>query len=61
MDRVALVGVCWFAFWTVVGVIAGRLLETPGFGGIYGFVFALLTTFLWPWVLPSALQDWMDD
>jgi hypothetical protein len=25
-----------------------------------GFVFALLATFSWPWVLPSIIDDWMD-
>jgi hypothetical protein len=60
MDRVALVAICWFAFWVVVGVVLGRYLEMPGFGGIYGFVFALVSVFAWPWVLPNWLLDWMD-
>ena len=60
MDRVALVAICWFAFWTTVGVVLGRYMEMPGFGGIYGFGFALVSVFAWPWVLPNRLQDWMD-
>jgi hypothetical protein len=58
-DRVALVGVIWFAFWTIVGMIIGRVLDTPGTWTIAGFVFGLVTVFTWPWVLPRRLDDWM--
>jgi hypothetical protein len=60
MDRVALVAICWFAFWTIVGTITGRLLEIPGTFTVVGFVFALLTVFVWPWILPESLERWMD-
>jgi hypothetical protein len=60
MDRVAFVAVCWFAFWTSMGVLAGRLLETPGTWTVAGFVFALVSVFAWPWILPEALNRWMD-
>jgi hypothetical protein len=61
MDRVALVAFCWFAFWTGMGTLVGRLLDTPGTFIIVGFVFALATVFAWPWVLPERLQRWMED
>jgi hypothetical protein len=60
MDRVALVAICWFAFWIVAGVVLGRYLEMPGFGGIYGFIFALVTGFAWPRGSPHRPPAWMD-
>jgi hypothetical protein len=61
MDRVALVGFLWFVFWTSAGSILGRILEMPGVLTVAGFLFALVSLFAWPWVLPSRLQDWMDE
>ena len=61
MDRVALLAFIWFVFWTTVGVIIGRWLETPGFWTVGGFVFALLTVLIWPYILPNRLLDWMDE
>jgi hypothetical protein len=59
MDRVAFVAICWFAFWTVAGWVLGRVLEVPGTFTVGGFIFALLTVFAWPWVLPERLNRWM--
>jgi hypothetical protein len=59
-DRVALVTVCWLGFWTAVGWVAGRLLETPGTFVAVGFFFAIVTIFAWPWVLPDRLNEWMN-
>ena len=59
-DRVALVGVCWFVFWTGMGSLAGRLLETPGTWTVAGFAFALVSVFAWPWILPEWLNNWME-
>jgi hypothetical protein len=28
---------------------------------VLGFIFALLATPSWPWVMPEAVNDWMDD
>ena len=61
MDRVALVAVCWFVGWTAAGSIVGRLLEVPGTITVCGFIFALLTVFAWPWVLPERLKRWMSE
>ena len=61
MDRVAFVTICWFVFWTSVGVVAGRLLEIPGTWTVAGFMFALVSVFLWPMILPERLNRWMDD
>jgi hypothetical protein len=30
-------------------------------GAIGGFVFALLTTFAWPWILPDFVWNWLDE
>jgi hypothetical protein len=61
MNRVPLVALCWFAFWTGAGAILGRVLETPGTYTVLGFVFALLSMFAWPWILPDRLNEWMDE
>ena len=29
-------------------------------GVVNGFVFGVATTFLWPWLLPRAVDDWID-
>jgi hypothetical protein len=42
------------------GAIIGRLLDTPGTFTFGGFLFALVTMFAWPWILPERLNDWMD-
>ena len=60
MDRVAFVTICWFVFWTGGGVILGRILDIPGTITVSGFIFALVTVFAWPWVLPERLNRWMD-
>ena len=59
MDRVALVALLWFAFWTSAGDAIGYWFKTPGTGLVLGFIFALITVVSWPWVLPEALDDWM--
>jgi len=61
VNRVAIVAICWFVFWTAVGSGIGRLLDTPGTYTVAGFVFALVTVFAWPFILPHRLQDWMED
>jgi hypothetical protein len=60
MDRVAFVTICWFVFWTGAGILLGRYLEVPGTFTVTGFIFALLTVFAWPWILPESLNRWMD-
>ena len=60
MDRVALVACLWFAAWIAGGAELAKLMfSAPLSGSIWGFVLALLTVFLWPWVMPRALEDWM--
>jgi putative effector of murein hydrolase LrgA (UPF0299 family) len=60
MDRVALVAVLWFLGWIVAGAELAKLMfNAPLSGSIWGFVLALLTVFLWPWVMPRSLDDWM--
>jgi hypothetical protein len=59
MDRVALVAWVWFLGWIAIGDGAGRLLGMPGTGMVLGFIVALLTIFVWPWLLPRFIDDWM--
>jgi hypothetical protein len=62
MDRVAIVALGWFALWIALGTSCGALLfSSPGTGSVLGFFFALLATPSWPWVMPEAVNDWMDD
>jgi hypothetical protein len=60
MDRVALVACCWFVLWTGLGVVFGKLVGTPGTGTLLGFFFALFSTFAWPWIMPAAINTWMN-
>ena len=60
-DRVAFVGMFWFALWIGLGDAVGHLFRTPGTGMVTGFMVALATVLLWPWVLPRSLDDWMHD
>jgi hypothetical protein len=60
MDRVALVAWCWFAVLIGLGVALGKLFGTPGTGALLGFFFALFGTFTWPWLMPEAVNTWMD-
>jgi hypothetical protein len=59
-NRVVLFLTFWLAVWIGVGAAIGALFGTPGTGAVDGFVFAIVTTFLWPWIMPSALDQWMD-
>jgi hypothetical protein len=60
MDRVAVVAWLWFATWIIAASqLSGLVFNAPGSGVIWGFILALLTVFLWPWVMPRALEDWM--
>lgn len=61
MDRVAIVGMLWFVFWIGAGDAVGHLFQTPKTGMVFGFVLAICTVVLWPWVLPQSLDDWMHD
>jgi len=31
-----------------------------GTGAVCGFLFAVLSTFLWPWIVPDLIDNWMD-
>jgi len=60
MNRIPLVLGFWFALWTTMGFLVGRALETPGIYTTAGVVFALLSIFLWPFIFPERLQDWIE-
>lgn len=60
-DRVVILLTLWLAFWMGVGAGVGHLFFFTLWTGVAnGFVFAVLSTFLWPWILPQAIDDWMD-
>jgi len=66
LRRVALVAGLWFVFWMAIGAVIGGLLSKTGqtSEGIYSGFFngawwALLTSFAWPWFMPSAVDRWM--
>jgi hypothetical protein len=66
LRRVAFVAALWFVFWMAAGAVIGGLLSKPGLAieGIYSGIFnggwlALLTSFVWPWFMPSAVDRWM--
>ena len=64
MNRTVFVAFCWFVVWTSAGGAVGKLLEIYGggvSGSVYGFLFALMTTFAWPWILPDFIWSWMDE
>lgn len=59
-DRVAIVGVCWFVLWTVLGGAVGGAFAAPGTGSIAGFFLGLAAMIAWPWILPKRINRWMD-
>lgn len=61
MNRVPLVALGWFAFWTAAGSVLGRYLDTPGTFTAAGFALGVVSVFAWPIILPDRLQDWMDE
>jgi hypothetical protein len=61
-DRVAVVGLIWFTSFTFAGDQIGRLLfSMPGTGASLGFIFALVSLLAWPFIMPTALENWMHD
>ena len=65
--RVASVAAIWFAFWMILGAVVGGMIasapadKTNGiyFGFFNGAWWALLTSFAWPWIMPTAIDRWM--
>jgi hypothetical protein len=59
--RVVLLLTLWIALWMGAGAVVGHLLFYTFWTGVVdGFVFAVLTTFLWPWIMPEAIDNWID-
>ena len=59
-DRVAFLAILWFVGWTISGYEIGKLTEAmPGTGAVSGFLFALVTIFAWPWILPDFMDRWL--
>ena len=73
MRRVAVVAGCWFLFWMVLGAVIGGLSGGPRadvangvyfgafyFGAFNGALWAVITSFAWPWIMPDSIERWMD-
>jgi hypothetical protein len=66
MGRVFIVAGCWFLSWMGLGAVIGGLFGDPaGFAGAFsgamnGAWVAMLTSFAWPWIMPEAINRWMD-
>ena len=58
--RVVMFLTCWIALWMGSGAAVGFLFGTSATGAVWGFVAAVLSTFLWPWIVPEIFDDWMD-
>jgi len=64
--RVLIVAGFWFAFWMILAAAIGGWIAEPAsrtdgiyFGFFNGAWWALLTSFAWPWLMPSAIDRWM--
>lgn len=64
--RVAIVAAIWFMLWMVLSSVLGGMLsktenvsEAIYFGFFNGAWLALLTSFAWPWIMPTAIDRWM--
>ena len=63
MGRIFVFTGCWFAFWMGVGVIIGvhaRGLDGLIAGAQNGAYLATLLSFAWPWLMPEAVDRWLD-
>jgi hypothetical protein len=60
-DRVVIVLTVWLTVFTGAGSLLGRyVLDIPGTLTVAGFLIAVVTTFLWPWIMPGPIDRWMD-
>ena len=60
MDRVLIVGFCWFALWIALAAFTGSYFHATGSGAIAGFFVGLVTLLAWPLILPERINQWMD-
>jgi hypothetical protein len=54
---------CWFLIWISLGIAYG--LHSKGLDGLFsgamnGAWIAALTSFAWPWIMPTSIRKWMD-
>lgn len=69
MGRIALIAFIWFALWMTATATFGAITggdhgdwENRLYAGIFnGAWLAVLTSFLWPWIMPRRLERWMYD
>jgi hypothetical protein len=68
MQRVAVVAGCWFLLWMAIGALVGGLsggsradVATNVYFGVFnGTLWAVITSFSWPWIMPNSIERWMD-
>ena len=58
--RVVVFLTVWIALEMGAGAGVGSMFGAPGTGAVWGFVAAVLTTFLWPWIVPEPIDNWLD-
>jgi hypothetical protein len=69
MGRMIFFAGCWFAVWMIAGALVGLAFAPPQggaengvyFGAMNGAWVALLTSFVWPWLMPRVLERWLDN
>jgi hypothetical protein len=67
MGRTAVIAGFWFVFWMAAGAALGGwtapkpdVVTTGIYYGIFnGAIFAVLTSFAWPWIMPKFIDRWM--
>ena len=67
MGRTAVIAGFWFVFWMIAGgAVGGWTAPKPDVvsNGIYygvfnGAIFAVVTSFAWPWIMPKFIDRWM--
>ena len=61
-DRVAFVALCWFVLGTTIGIaVGGTMFGDSTSGAVYGFFLAFAACFVWPWIMPDFIENWMQD
>ena len=67
MGRTAVIAGFWFVFWMIAGAAVGAwtapkpdVVSTGIYYGIFnGAMFAVVTSFAWPWIMPKFIDRWM--
>jgi hypothetical protein len=58
---VAMMFTGWLIVWMCVGAVVGSLFGSLGTGITNGFIFAVVSIFSWPWIMPTIINEWMSE